>query len=216
MIRHRRILALCTILVMLTSSSVTSTESSRKTSNSSSQIEALVKQLAESTALLEQLAFILRQERARWKRIHTNPVPDKVTCTYNDDNSVLTISVTIDTGVSNVINNQPIQRTYTVHAAEPKTRILPTPFIVLAGASFSAQSGLRPLIGVGIVDIPYIAKIDQSLSRVVVFGYTSGYSVGVGAGYVASKDYRIVCSLQTGAEVLTGVVAVSVGVSFFL
>lgn len=215
MARRRRIPAFSMILAALIVSSALSTPQSTTTSRSS-RVDELTQQLEKSTLLLQRTSILLKQERKRWKTIHTNPVPDNITATYEADRSVLTLTVSIDTGIKNEINSEPITRTYTIPVTKPRARVLPQPFTLIAGASYMGQTGLRPLIGIGVIEIPGISKLSAELARVSLFCYTTVYSAGVGCGYLLSEEYRVSVDVLAGTQLPTGILSAGIGISFHL
>lgn len=95
---------------------------------------------------LNKCSELLHQEKGRWEKLHANPTCDTWEVS-SEANGNLKIKLTIDDGVKNIINDQPISREYTL---EPKHRQLFKDIDLLVGAQLVAQEGPRPIAGAGI------------------------------------------------------------------
>ena len=105
----------------------------------------ITKNHKEAIEELKVCATLLSEEKDRWTKLHTNPVADKWNVTKLE-NGDMSIHIEIDTGVQNIINDQPISRTYTL---EPENKHLIPYCDVLLGAQLVYPEGPRPLVGIG-------------------------------------------------------------------
>ncbi len=178
-------------------------------------VDKLKNQLIKSNDALKLSRDIVANEKKRWEIIHNNPVTDKASIEYKDDNQTIILHVTIDTGISTVINSQPIERTYTFTAQKPRARIFPSPYIGVAGLSYMHGDSIRPLIGIGITG--EILPFSDAFKRVSTFLFTSIYSVGVGVSYCIVSEYKLDISLLYGMTYVSSVEqSFGFGLSFHL
>ena len=113
---------------------------------------------------------LLIQEKQRWETIHNNPVTDKWEVTKDTTNDNMVIKVTIDDNVKNIINDQPIQRSYTLSPVD--NRFL-KPFDSILGACFVTSDGFRPYLGIGYRPYQQIKKY---------LGYSFPDEIGISIG----------------------------------
>ena len=198
-------------LLTLSSQLSKATESSSKPTR-----DDLAKQLKDSTVLLERVNRILKQEKQRWKSIHTNPIPDEVTASYDENSGKTTINVKINTRVENEINSQPITRTYTLTVPRSRHTLLQKPAIVVVGASYIECGGFRPLVGIGVLAPKDIGKYIPYIDKVSIFAFTTLYTAGVGLGYIISKDLALSIDALSAASIANGSTYVGIGLTFHL
>jgi hypothetical protein len=126
-------------------------EDSRTTGSKAQQAKkgSLEKELAKAIRLLKKTSRILKQERYRWRKIHSNPIPDKVRVEKDAKNKKMYVIVDIDTHVRNEVNRQHITRKYTLKYIPPRRSLFE--FVdLMVGAGYTWKVGYRPVLGVGI------------------------------------------------------------------
>lgn len=122
---------------------------------------------AKAISFIGEYLKVLGEEKERWTKIHSNPVPDTVKVENTGDEVVVTFE--IDSGVKNLINDKPIRRRYTLN----KRRRLLGNADILLGASLALHDGWRPVVGMGL-PIPFLARF----GTVGIGAYTTVYSIG--------------------------------------
>ena len=95
-------------------------------------------------AALQQADILLKQEDQRWQTIQSNPVTDVWTVKRDGDNII--VNITIDDPIKNIINDQPIQREYTL---TPSQYSLLAPLDCMLSGCLLANSGWLPALGIG-------------------------------------------------------------------
>lgn len=180
-----RNLLLLSLLLMLLFPTITNSKPSKE--NNKAAIEAL-----------EQCNQLLKEEGVRWQTLHTNPVTDQWVITKNGNN--LEIDVTIDTQVSNIINDKPIKRKYTLI---PDNYKFWYPFDIMIGGSYIGVVGWRPTFGCGYAPLwgyGFGATVNTTLMNINAgIFYTSKYFP---SGFVEA----------TIGTTFTGVVVVGAGI----
>ena len=154
--------------------------------------------------LLKVSTSVIKQEKKRWQAIHSNPISDKVNITTKKDSII--IDIEIDTYINNMLNNQPITRTYTIGSPKNKDITTNLDFIILA--MYSITDGLRPAICIGYR--PFRKLNMGMLKDTGASVYCSIYSIGGTIYYCPIKNLslHIIC----GYSVSSGNTTVGVGV----
>ena len=175
------------LIALLLSLQTTIVNSAPSESNNKAAINALV-----------QCQTLLREEKQRWNMIHGNPPPDKVIVTKEGEN--LIVNVTIDDSVKNIINNQPITRTYTLTPND--CNILSFADIMVSGSYITAV-GWRPTLGIG-----YAPNFAQGFG---ITANTSLLNINGGIYYRIKQVPHIFIQVLVGAT-FTGQLTLGLGV----
>ena len=169
------------------------------------QLDRLISEYETSIIQLRFCKQLLVQERERWTKLHTNPVPDKHSLSKTSDGDYK-LEITIDTGINNVINNQPLTRSINLRL-EPNSFFAPVDLLLLATATY--PGGLRPAFGIGVLP-PFLKN--TYFSNVGFGAYSSIFTSGATVYYTHPKMRMLAVNLLMGVT-LDGHLAGGLGVA---
>ena len=146
----------------------------------------------EAYTLLKTTRQLMVEEKIRWQRIHDMPYTDTVTLTQ--EKSTLTVDIVIDPKVTNIINRQPITRTYVFDQDQtPHAWYVPTYGGVAAHVSLM---GFRPAVyaawGMEVI------KYKNYRGSFGIGPYVSGYTNGLALLYRDNMWYTVSALITIG------------------
>jgi len=126
---------------------------------------------------LETSKTLLEEERDRWREIHLGQNNTISTMTRINE-STYKGKIIIDTGISNVINALPIERTVTVKVKQTDLKYIPFDFMIMAGLT----KKLEPSVGLGLTLLslePLPIKVIDKIRFNVAGNYPLGCSINL-------------------------------------
>lgn len=169
------------------------------------QLDRLINEYETSIIQLQFCKQLLLQERERWTKLHSNPVPDRHSLSKTPDGDYQ-LEITIDTGINNVINGQALTRSINIRL-EPNSFFAMVDLLLLATATY--PGGVRPAFGVGMLP-PFLKNTYFSE---VGFGlYSSIFTSGVTFYYTHPKMRMLAINTLVGVT-MDGRLAGGIGVS---
>ena len=173
------------------------------------KLEELIRAYEDSILQLTMVKAILVQEKERWQRIHTNPVPDNFTIKRTEKGYQM--DVVIDSDIKNCINRQAITRTFNFTLTRENTRFFDNFDLLLIGTVTYPQ-GPRPALGIGFTP----SLFGKTLFKHTAVGlYSSVYTTGMTIYYSHPKMRNVTAHILGGIDLeARGVIGVGLGMRF--
>ena len=171
---------------------------------SRSRLTELIDAYQQAVEILRKHVYLLNQEKERWTRIHNNPEKDRVEIKPVREGE-FSVDITIDPGINNSINSQPITRRIpvTVESGNLLERI---DLNIMAGVGVGY--GLRPAVAADY----YPEMVRKVTGQTIGVGvYSNLYTTGLDISYKHSRFKRLAFHVTVGYT-LEGKIAPGIGV----
>lgn len=159
----------------------------------------------DSIILHKRVQSLLEEEKIRWKKIHETPYSDKIEIEQLEDRMIVRLE--IDASPYNIINREPIKRTYEFPKDTiDKPVLLPVTFGVAAGYSYGQN--ISPIVYVGLNPIKQFPNIYIGI-------YTTVLSLGGAVYYRNESLYKLTFICGVGYNIYNQISpSVGIGISF--
>lgn len=179
-------------------------EKSKTITVSRKELTILVKEYKLSIQKLVFMRKLLLEEAARWKKLHSNPVPDVYKIKRTDTGYILKLE--IDTKIKNIINSTPIARTIELEMEKETRPFLFNVIDMFLVGTATYPGGMRPAIGVGI-RIPILTAIIPKYTGLGLYSsiFTSGAMIYYSSPRMKRLSVHILAGVHLDGRVSGGV-----------